>query len=103
MARMRYFAPDWLSAGSNVVYLITGYFMAKNLRAKIPATDTLIVRDVNEDASKIFVEEARETARSAGAAEDTYKVEIAGCPREVAEKSVRGICLVCVAERVARF
>lgn len=67
--------------------------MAKNLRAKIPATDNLIVRDVNEDASKRFAEEARETARSTGAADDTYKVEIAGCPREVAEKSVSGICL----------
>lgn len=76
--------------------------MAKNLRAKIPATDTLIVRDVNEDASKKFVEEARETARSASAADDIYKVEIAGCPREVAEKSVSDIYLVCVSERVVR-
>ncbi|EYE96357.1 6-phosphogluconate dehydrogenase C-terminal domain-like protein [Aspergillus ruber CBS 135680] len=64
-----------------------GYCMAKNLRAKIPATDTLVIRDVNEDAMKRFMEEARETANSAGAAEDTYKVEIAGCAREVAEKS----------------
>ena len=74
--------------------------MAKNLRAKIPATDTLIIRDVNEDASKRFVEEARETAGSAGAAGDTYKVEIAGCPREMAEKSVSDIYLVCVSESV---
>lgn len=65
--------------------------MAKNLRAKIPATDTLVIRDVNEDAMKRFMEEARETANSAGAAEDTYKVEIAGCAREVAEKSVSGL------------
>ena len=77
--------------------------MAKNLRAKIPATDTLIVRDVNEDASKRFVEEARQTARETGAAEDTYKVEIAGCPREVAEKSVSDFGLICVAERTARI
>jgi hypothetical protein len=28
--------------------------MAKNLRAKIPASDTLIVRDVNEDVMKRF-------------------------------------------------
>lgn len=62
--------------------------MAKNLRAKIPATDTLVIRDVNEEATKRFVEEARETAKSAGGADDTYKVEVAGCAREVAEKSV---------------
>lgn len=68
--------------------------MAKNLRAKIPATDTLVVRDVNEDANKRFVGEAIETARSTGAAEGTYKVEIAGSPREVAEKSVSGFLFV---------
>lgn len=69
--------------------------MAKNLRAKIPATDTLVVRDVNEDATKRFVEETHETARSTKAAEGTYKVEVAGCPREVAEKSVsRSLSLV---------
>lgn len=67
--------------------------MAKNIRAKIPATDTLVVRDVNEDAAKRFAEEARETAKSIGAAEDTYKVEIGGCAREVAEKSVSSVRL----------
>lgn len=52
--------------------------MAKNLRAKIPAADTLIIRDVNEDATKRFVAEAKEGP-----------VEIAENAREVAEKSVR--------------
>lgn len=72
--------------------------MAKNLRAKIPATDTLVIRDVNEDAMKRFVEEARETAKGTGATEDAYKVEVAGCAREVAEKSVSGLHL-----RIARL
>lgn len=74
--------------------------MAKNIRAKIPATDTLVVRDVNEDVSKRFADEARETARNIGAAEDTYKVEIGGCAREVAEKSVSGARLSVIAGRV---
>jgi len=51
--------------------------MAKNLRAKIPAADTLIIRDVNEETAKRFAAEAH------GAA-----VEIAQNAREVAEKSV---------------
>lgn len=51
--------------------------MAKNLRAKIPASDTLIIRDVNEDSTKRFVAEAQEG-----------KVEVAENARDVAEKSV---------------
>lgn len=58
--------------------------MAKNLRAKIPASDTLIIRDVNEEATKRFVAEAHEAARSA----EEGRVEIAETAREVAEKSV---------------
>lgn len=58
--------------------------MAKNLRAKIPAADTLVIRDVNEDATKRFVAEAKEAAASA----DENRVEIARTAREVAEKSV---------------
>lgn len=62
--------------------------MAKNLRAKIPASDTLIVRDVNEEAAKRFVAEAQEAARNNGAGADEGRVEIAENAREVAEKSV---------------
>lgn len=62
--------------------------MAKNLRAKIPASDTLVVRDVNQDNAQRFTEEARQEARNAGAAEDEWKVEVAGCARDVADKSV---------------
>lgn len=62
--------------------------MARNLRAKIPSTDTLIVRDVNEEAAKRFVAEAQETARNAGVSPDENQVQIAGDARELAEKSV---------------
>lgn len=62
--------------------------MAKNLRAKIPAADTLIIRDVNEAATKRFVVEAQEAAQSSGAGANEGRVEIAENAREVAEKSV---------------
>jgi len=62
--------------------------MAKNLRAKIPASDTLIVRDINEDAMKRFATEAQEAARSNGAGANEGQVELAENAREVAEKSV---------------
>ncbi|QQK42278.1 Putative 3-hydroxyisobutyrate dehydrogenase [Penicillium digitatum] len=65
-----------------------GYHMANNLRAKIPASDTLIVRDVNEDVMKRFAAEAWETAQSNGACPNECQVEIAQNAREVAEKSV---------------
>ncbi|KAA8651340.1 uncharacterized protein ATNIH1004_000222 [Aspergillus tanneri] len=64
-----------------------GYAMAKNLRAKIPASDTLIIRDVNEDATKRFVQETQKAARSSGAGDDTSKVLVAQNAREVAEQS----------------
>lgn len=70
----------------------SGYHMAKNLRAKIPVTDTLVIRDVNEDVMTKFVEETKEIARSTGTADGTYKVEVAEGPREVAEKSVSALC-----------
>ena len=68
--------------------LLVGYNMAKNLRAKIPADDTLIVHDVNEEATKRFVAEAQETAQNAGLGNSKNRVEIANNAREVAEKSV---------------
>lgn len=62
--------------------------MAKNLRAKIPATDTLIVRDVNEKAAQRFVAEATETFHSTGTTVEENRVQIAENARELAEKSV---------------
>ena len=61
--------------------------MAKNLRAKIPADDTLVVRDVNPDAMTRFVEEAKNDAKSLGV-KDGWKVETAESARDVADKSV---------------
>lgn len=77
-----------LFGGHEVLTPCLGYHMAKNLRAKIPVTDTLVIRDVNEDVMKKFAEETKEIAKSTGTTEGTYKVEVAGGPREVAEKSV---------------
>lgn len=62
--------------------------MAKNLRAKIPASDTLIVRDVNQDTAKRFVEESKADAKAQGAREGSFKVEIAENARDIADKSV---------------
>ncbi|PGH07581.1 3-hydroxyisobutyrate dehydrogenase [Polytolypa hystricis UAMH7299] len=53
-----------------------GYPMAKNLRAKIPKEDTLVICDVNAEVAKKFVAE-----------EQGQKVEIATSPLEVAQKS----------------
>lgn len=62
--------------------------MAKNLRAKIPASDTLIVRDVNSDTAQQFAEEAKQEATKNGAKDDAWKVEIGESARDIAEKSV---------------
>ena len=51
--------------------------MAKNLRAKIPAEDTLFVHDVNTAATQQFLEEHPQGVR------------VAENVREVAEKAVR--------------
>lgn len=58
----------------------SGYSMAKNLRAKVPAEDTLFVHDVNTAASQKFLEE-----HSTG-------VRVAENVREVAEKAVSHPC-----------
>lgn len=60
--------------------LVTGYPMAKNLRAKIPASDKLIVHDVNEKAMRQFAEEA--TTANIGHVETTDNA------RTLAEQSV---------------
>jgi len=51
--------------------------MAKNLRQKLPNHDTLIVQDINKDASRKFEGELSD-----------FKVVVASTAREVAEKSV---------------
>lgn len=59
-----------------------GFPMAKNLRAKIPKTDKLVVCDRNSEATSSFVKEAG--AGSSGAQE----IEVVSTPRKVAEQAV---------------
>jgi hypothetical protein len=66
---------DWTCWTCNV-NVLAGYPMARNLRAKIPAEDTLFVHDVNTAATKKFLEEHPEGVR------------VADNVREVAEKAV---------------
>lgn len=54
-----------------------GYRMAKNLREKLPATDTLLINDVNKDAVGKFVDEL-----------SGFTVVAAESPREIAERAV---------------
>jgi hypothetical protein len=55
----------------------TGYPMAKNLRAKIPKSDTLTIFDVNSSSVDKLVKEAAPA-----------NVKVAKGPREVAENAV---------------
>ena len=64
--------------------------MAKNLRAKIPASDHMIIHDRNKDATASFVDEvgiARDNSTS-NSGMGLMGIEIASSPRAVAEKSV---------------
>jgi hypothetical protein len=61
---------------ASVLIPLAGYPMARNLRAKIPAEDTLFVQDVNTDATRKFLEEHPQGVR------------VADNVREVAEKAV---------------
>ena len=54
--------------------------MAKNLRTKIPESDTMIVHDVNPTACESI-------------AKELGNIEVAKNVREVAEKAVRGISI----------
>ena len=62
--------------------ILAGYPMAKNLRAKIPKSDKLVICDRNPAATKSFIEEA-----GAGAAGD-QEIEVAKTPRSVVEQAV---------------
>ena len=55
--------------------------MAQNLHAKIPSSDTLVIYDRNTEATTKFMQEIGDTANREG-------IEVAGSPRQVAEKSV---------------
>lgn len=62
--------------------------MAKNLRAKVPESDTLVIFDTNAAAIQRFVEEVGIAPSSVGATDKGTGLHIASSPREVAEKSV---------------
>lgn len=55
--------------------------MAKNLQSKLPSTDTLLIQDINLEATSRFVEEIQ--LASTGAS-----VRVASSVREAAENSV---------------
>jgi hypothetical protein len=62
--------------------------MAKNLRLKIPSSDTLVINDINVEATRRFVDEFRIANPVAGTLDEGVGIEIAKSPREVAERSV---------------
>lgn len=57
--------------------------MASNLRAKLPATDTLVVYDQIPERSEKLKEEAKSSNKSNGAS-----VEVVDSPQAAAENSV---------------
>lgn len=65
---------------TSAIDILSGYQMAKNLQAKLPANDTINIHDIDENISKRF---AQEVAGTKGAA-----VKIANCVREATEPSV---------------
>lgn len=56
--------------------------MAKNLRAKIPTSDKLVICDRNTDATDNFIRDVRTSSEGDGV------VEVVKTPRKVAEQSV---------------
>ena len=66
-----------------------GYPMAKNLRAKIKASDVLLIHDRNTEATTKFLQEVGIASSSVGAGEKGMNIEVASSAREVAERSVR--------------
>ena len=56
--------------------------MAKNLRAKVPTSDKLIICDRNTQATDNFVQEAGASSAGEGG------IEVVKSPRQVAEQSV---------------
>lgn len=69
--------------------------MAKNLRAKIPASDTLIIHDRNHEATSSFMQEvgvARDNPTSNNQM-GLMGIEVASSPRAIAEKAVRDLSL----------
>lgn len=68
--------------------VLTGYPMAKNLRAKIPERDVLVIHDRNGDATAKFLREVGIAASSVGTEGKGINIEVVDTPRAVAENSV---------------
>jgi len=79
----------WHSGIEQFLTVTKGYNMARNLQSKLPSSDTLLIQDINVDATKRFMEEAEAT--SAGA-----NVRIARDVREASENSVSIYHVTCV-------
>lgn len=71
----------WRGAYGSELTKTIGYNMAKNLQKKLPATDVLLIQDINTEATKRF---ADEVATAGGGAQ----VKIAASPAEAADGSV---------------
>ena len=69
--------------------------MAKNLRAKIPASDTLVIHDRNKEATANFIHEVGVAGddSTSNSPMGLMGIEIASSPRAVAEKAVRDLSL----------
>ena len=70
--------------------------MAKNLRAKIPASDTLIIHDRNKEATTSFMQEVGIAKDSSTSNNEMglMGIEVASSPRAIAEKAVRDLSLL---------
>lgn len=65
--------------------------MARNLRARIPEGDTLVIHDRNTEATSKFIEEVGIEATSVGTDRKGPGIEVVNTPRELAEKSVSAV------------
>jgi hypothetical protein len=71
----------WHSRPEQYLTVTKGYNMARNLQSKLPSSDTLLIQDINVDATKRFMEEAKATSTGA-------IVRIANDARDASENSV---------------
>lgn len=62
--------------------------MAKNLRARVPEDDKLVIYDRNEDVSAQFVHEYDHRDSNMGSLRIGENIEVADTAREVVERSV---------------
>lgn len=62
--------------------------MAKNLRARIPEGDTMVVYDRNTEATSKFIQEVGIAAAAVGAHQKGHNIQVANTARELAAKSV---------------